>query len=211
MNQPAPQPEADPRLAAVPPRPPLILPEVEAAALEEALAGARVVLEYGMGGSTAVAAELPGKTLFSVESDPAWLAMMVRYFDATPPVAAVHLHHGDIGPVENWGYPLDDSHRHLWQDYAATVWDRDDFQHPDLVLIDGRFRVGCFLAVAARVTRPVTVLFDDYADRPDYHGVERLVPPVALHGRMARFELRGPLHPGPDLADWTREAALRPL
>lgn len=211
MNQPIPQPEADPRHETVPPRPPLILPDAEAAALRAALDGASVVLEYGMGGSTALVADMPGKTLFSVESDPAWLAMMARYFAANPPAASVHLHHGDIGPVENWGYPLDDSHRHLWQDYAATIWARPDFLHPDLVLIDGRFRVACFLEVAARITRPVTVLFDDYGDRPEYHGVEGLALPTAHHGRMAQFDLPGPRHPGPEIADWSRDAAREPL
>lgn len=204
-------PTPDPRDALHPPRPPLILPPDEAAALRAALGDARVVLEYGMGGSTLLAAGDAGRTVFSVESDPRWLAMMGRWFANNPPAATVHLHHGDIGPVENWGYPLDDSHRHLWQNYPVTVWDRADFQHPDLVLIDGRFRVGCFLAVAARITRPVTLLFDDYADRSEYHGIEVLARPSALHGRMARFDLAGPLRPEADLAGWAREAALTPL
>ena len=35
----------------------------------------------------------------------------------------------------------------------------------------------------------MTVLFDDYAERDTYHGVEEMFRPVAMHGRMARFQL----------------------
>ena len=55
------------------------------------------------------------------------------------------------------------------------------------MLIDGRFRVACFLAAMIRCTRPVTVLFDDYIDRKYYHWIEELIPRDELTGRMARF------------------------
>ena len=58
---------------------------------------------------------------------------------------------------------------------------------PDLVLIDGRFRASCLVAVLMRATRPVTVLFDDYLKRRYYHGVEALARKEEMVGRMARF------------------------
>ena len=54
-------------------------------------------------------------------------------------------------------------------------------------LIDGRFRAACLVAVMMRTERPVTVLFDDYARRRYYHGVEGLALKEELVGRMARF------------------------
>jgi protein O-GlcNAc transferase len=36
---------------------------------------------------------------------------------------------------------------------------------PDVVLIDGCFRVACFLACWANIQRPTTVIFDDYTER----------------------------------------------
>jgi hypothetical protein len=83
--------------------------------------------------------------------------------------------------------------------YALSVWDRPDFQHPDLVLIDGRFRAACLAAVAMRATRPVTVLFDDYLKRRYYHGVERLARKEELVGQMARFTVTPGAIP-PDMA-----------
>ena len=59
-----------------------------------------------------------------------------------------------------------------------------------MVLVDGRFRVGCALATAFRITRPVALYFDDYVPRKRYHEVEEFIgPPVQTHGRMVRFDL----------------------
>ncbi len=170
-------------------RPKLTLPEAEAAAVQAAYAAAAVILEYGSGGSTVLAAEMPGKRVFSVESDAGWLEMMARWFAANPPRAEVTLHHGDIGPTKEWGAPRDDAQFRRWPSYPVAVWDRPDFVHPDVVLIDGRFRAGCFLTTLFRITRPVTVLWDDYTHREGYHAMESFVAPRRLHGRMAEFLL----------------------
>lgn len=170
-------------------RPALTMPRAEAEALRAAYAGAGVILEYGAGGSTALAAEMPGKRVFTVESDPTWVARLRDWFAAEPPRAEVVLHHADIGPVRDWGHPVDESAVRRWPAYALSVWDRPDFIHPDVVLIDGRFRAACLLAVAFRIGRPVTVLFDDYGTRRHYHSVEEFLRPTAMIGRMARFEL----------------------
>ena len=191
-------------------RPQLTLPAAEAAAVQAAYAEAGCILEYGSGGSTVLAAEMPGKTVFSVESDPAWAAGLRGWFNDNPTPSCPVIHHADIGPTREWGHPLDDRAIKRWPGYALSVWDRPDFMHPDVVLIDGRFRVACFLTVAIRITRPVTVLFDDYADRDAYHTVETLAQPVARIGRMARFEL-GPMPFPVDRMGWVIAQYLRPL
>lgn len=170
-------------------RPDLTLPEAEAEALARAYAGATTILEYGSGGSTALAAELPGRTVFSVESDRKWARMMEGWFAANPPAATVHMHPVFVGKTLKWGHPADESAIRRWPLYALSVWDRPDFQHPDVILIDGRFRPACLVAASFRISRPVTVLFDDYTPRPAYHRVESLVQPVEIIGRMARFEI----------------------
>jgi hypothetical protein len=175
--------------APTPSRPDLTLPKDAAAALGAAYAQAGVILEYGSGGSTVLAAEMPDKAIFSVESDAAWVVMMQSWFTANPPASPPHLHYADIGPTRDWGHPVDETAFRRWPGYALSVWDRPDFRHPDVVLVDGRFRVACLLTTAFRINRPVTVLFDDYAGRRHYHGVEELLRPTALIGRMARFDL----------------------
>jgi hypothetical protein len=170
-------------------RPTLTLPPAEAAALTAAYAAADVILEYGSGGSTVLAAEMSGKTVFSVESGADWAAGLQAWFDENPPASTVHLHAVDIGPTGDWGAPISQRGWRRYHHYPLSVWDRTDFLHPDVVLIDGRFRLACLLTVLHRITRPVVVLFDDYRDRNVYHRAETLVQPSSLIGRMARFDL----------------------
>lgn len=185
------------------------MPAAEAAALAAAYAEAGTVLEYGAGGSTVLAAERPGKAVITVESDADWVARMRDWFAANTPAGEVILHHADIGPTKDWGHPADQSALRRWPGYALSVWDRKDFRHPDVVLIDGRFRVACLLATAFRITRPVTVLFDDYAGRKHYHGVEEFIRPTALVGRMALFDLV-PQHVPADKLGWIIPYFTRP-
>ena len=170
-------------------RPTLTLPREAAEVLRAAYAGAGVILEYGSGGSTIMAGEMPGKRVFSVESDADWARRMRGWFAVNPPAADVTIHHANIGPTKEWGHPADDRQFRRWPGYANSVWERDDFVHPDVVLVDGRFRAACLMTVAMRIRRPVTVLFDDYLARDAYHKVEVLLKPAAMFGRMARFDL----------------------
>jgi len=191
-------------------RPDLTMPPAEADFLHKQYVVASVILEYGAGGSTLLAAEMAEKQVFTVESDQDWIAMMQAWFAANPPLSPVTLHHGDIGPTVDWGRPKSESQWRKFLNYPLTIWDHAALVHPDLVLIDGRFRVGCFLATLMRITRPVTVLFDDYVNRKGYHVVEEFHKPVEQVGRMARFEV-SPRKP--DAKEFGRWAALmqRPL
>lgn len=176
-------------------RPELTLPEAEAEALRGLYSNARVILEYGSGGSTVMASEMPGKSVFSVESDKDWALMMRAWFAQTPPVAGtqVDVVWSDVGPTKAWGYPADDSGWMRYAQYPLKVWDLPEFEQPDVVLIDGRFRTGCALATAFRTTKPVTVLVDDYKRRRQYHKIETYLGAPQLIGRLARFDKVGPI------------------
>lgn len=189
-------------------RPLLTLPEAEAEWLRDAYAAAEVILEYGSGGSTVMAAEMADKTVFSVESDGDWCAGMEAYFAANAPKGTVHLHHANVGPTGKWGMPAHEKRWRKFHHYPLGVWDRADFVHPDTVLIDGRFRVACFLSVLFRISKPVTVYFDDYRDRTPYHEIERYGPPAEMRGRMARFDLEPTPIPPDDLV-WIMDTYTR--
>ncbi|MFN3825221.1 MAG: hypothetical protein ACK4RN_14665 [Pseudorhodobacter sp.] len=177
--------------------PELTMPPEAAELLRETYAAASVILEYGSGASTVLAAAMPGKRIFAVESDKGWIGRMQDWFRANPPVSEVLFHHGNIGPTVEWGRPADDTHWRRFLNYPLGVWDRPDFVHPDVVLVDGRFRIGCFLATLMRITRPAILLFDDYADRASYRAVETYAAPTGFAGRMARFEI-APRPPRPE-------------
>lgn len=179
-------------LAAPPPPPsraefPLSIPAEQVELLGAHYRQAGAVLEYGSGGSTMLALQSGAKHVFSVESDARWARRLARAIAAEFPERHCIVHHVDIGPTGKWGRATDASGVLNYHKYPAEIWDHPEFVHPDIVLIDGRFRSACFLTVLMRCTRPVTVLFDDYADRPEYHWLEEFVRPQELHGRMARF------------------------
>ena len=120
-------------------RPALTLPEAEAAHLRAAYEEAQAILEYGSGGSTVMAAEMPGKRVWSVESDGAWAEMMRGWFTANPPAngTQVEVIWADIGPTKQWGHPKDRSGYLRYARYPLGIWEREDVT-PDLVLVDGR-------------------------------------------------------------------------
>ncbi|NQW69737.1 MAG: hypothetical protein HQ457_05090 [Betaproteobacteria bacterium] len=60
---------------------------------------------------------------------------------------------------------------------------------PDLILIDGRFRVACALKVVKYMHNQAnfSLLVDDYVDRSHYVEIERFAKLEKLVGRMAIF------------------------
>ena len=161
----------------------------EAAFLTETYRDARVILEYGSGGSTRVASQMPGKLIITVESDLQWALDLEKEIQASNPVSRVIFYPVDIGEVGPWGRPLSEKEWRKFHRYPLAIWDEPFFRHPDVVLIDGRMRVACLATVMMRIERPVTVLFDDYGVRNLYHAIERLVKPKQLIGTLAHFEL----------------------
>lgn len=181
--------------------PAISMPPAEAGYLRELYAGHDVILEYGTGGSTRLAASQAHSLIMGVESDRAWAENLEAGIRRDHPQANLHMHWVDIGPTGKWGRPSNDSGWRGYHLYPLSVWDQPWFRHPDLVLIDGRFRVGCLLATLFRITRPITVLFDDYTNRPQYaQALEPFAQPVSSIGRMARFDLQPVTFPVEHLA-----------
>ena len=153
---------------------------------------ARSYLEYGSGGSTVLAGR-SGKVFTTVDSDRFFLDQVRRKVGDDG--AAGRFIYADIGITGEWGYPLfrriTPARLRRWRRYAELPFEGGGFT-PDLILVDGRFRVACAL-VTTRELRHLpgtTLLIDDYAGRPHYHEVERFAELLAMHGRMAEFAIR---------------------
>lgn len=160
------------------------------ALLGEHLAGVRVYVEYGSGGSSVMVAQAGVKRIYSVDSDKQFLkAVKQRLLNDGVPRRRYIAIYADIGPTREWGKPVDESHIKAWPNYCAAPWRKllKTGERPDLVLIDGRFRVACFLITLLMAPRGCVILFDDYVNRPEYHVVERYLQPMRLAGRMAEF------------------------
>ncbi|MDO5703560.1 MAG: hypothetical protein Q4G49_00565 [Paracoccus sp. (in: a-proteobacteria)] len=163
------------------------MPEAEAAHLKRVYSDAAVILEYGSGGSTELGARMPGKYIMSVESDREWARNLREKLSAPEVVSPVIVHHADVGRTGPWGKPMDTQAWRRFPSYPNEVWDQTWFRHPDVVLIDGRFRTACFATTLIRAEKPVLVLFDDYSIRPLYHQIEAFLKPRSMIGRMAEF------------------------
>ncbi len=167
----------------------LTFPPEEAALVTRHYSEADVILEYGSGGSTVLASAMAGKLIFSVESDKLWAERLQRHIDETGLASPAIVFPVDIGPTARWGRPIDESGWRSYHRYPAAIWTEPFFRHPDVVLIDGRFRPACMAMTCLMISRPVTLLFDDYATRPAYSVVERFARPTRVVGRMAEFAL----------------------
>ncbi|MGD9618882.1 MAG: hypothetical protein AB7G47_00730 [Mycolicibacterium sp.] len=152
---------------------------------------ASCILEYGSGGSTMFAAAA-GKTVITTESNPSWLLeLMGAYKERKLPGDIIPIY-VDLGETKEWGFPADHSKWENWPDYPRKAWQycSENSISPDVVLIDGRFRVASFIASCLKTTTPMTVLFDDYVGRPHYHGVSNIIGPAQIiDSRLAVFEV----------------------
>lgn len=153
------------------------------------ISSAKKYLEYGSGGSTVLAADIGVKEIHSVDSDLGFMNAVKQKVKSRHPNVSLHMHHVDIGPTGDWGIPLISDSAALWPRYCVAGWNHILMEGvgPDLILIDGRFRIASFLATLHLAASGTTILFDDYFDRPEYHFVEKHIHPVEQAGRMARF------------------------
>ena len=96
--------------------------------------------------------------------------------------------HADIGPTKELGYPEESTEKAILLNYTNGVWDKLKFKCfiPDLILIDGRFRVATFLM--ALIHSPGSkVIFDDYMNREHYKVIEEILPREYSVGRFGVF------------------------
>lgn len=165
----------------VPSMPPVVLEF-----LQHKINHASEFLEYGSGGSTCLASKSDNiQQSVSVESDKNWAEKVAL---AVSP-GKCHIEYIDIGPVIAWGTPSSDQGiRDYWRYvYAPWRYARENGINPDLVLIDGRFRVASFLLSLVSARPGTLICFDDYMIRPEYHLVERFVSRSDVAGYMAAF------------------------
>jgi len=165
----------------------LTFPKDEADFLIETYRDANVILEYGSGGSTVLAAKMENKYIISVESDRRWAIKLQKYIDESTFSSRGIIYYSDIGPTGAWGRPLDETQWRKFCAYPTHVWAQPFFRNPDVVLIDGRLRAACFVATCLRVHKPTRILFDDYTNRKAYHVVEKISKPIRFYGRIAEF------------------------
>lgn len=162
--------------------------EAEIGLFRRALHGCSRYLEFGAGGSTGFVLASGVTNIVSVESDPEWVSALRSMGPLADAIATgkLHLLHGDIGPVGKWGYPAGTANKSLWRQYPNApwpVWEKLGAA-PQLVLVDGRFRVACALRTALWFLTTgrgsdVNILCHDLGpERPGYESIFNWFDPI---------------------------------
>jgi hypothetical protein len=108
------------------------MPEAECQALTAALQQAHSYLEFGMGGSTVLAAWLGVPQIVAIDSSQAWVDKVAGQIAGAQTVSQTKLLFADIGPTGEWGYPEGIQAQCRWPNYYALAW--ATAKEPDLVL-----------------------------------------------------------------------------
>jgi hypothetical protein len=152
----------------------------------------RAYMEFGAGGSTYLAAA-EHKLFVTVDSDPYFLrAVKSAIIESSNyrPDRQFFIHR-DIGPITKWGTPIRGSspcptRANLFRRYSDAPLSSFGGNLPDLVLIDGRFRVASALK-AIKALAGATIVVDDYYDRFHYRNIEKFARLTKRIGRLAVF------------------------
>ena len=144
---------------------------------------AKIYAEYGVGQSTDWVYQNTSAKILAVDTSMQWIEKVTA--DKTAPRLDVQW--VDLGELGDWGWPLTYKQRDNFIQYVKSPWGRS--ATPDVVLIDGRFRVCCFFTSLLQAAPGTIIVFDDYIVRPHYHIVEELLPPFEWCGRQAIFSV----------------------
>ncbi len=154
--------------------------------------GCRRYLEFGIGGSTLLALRSGAEMVVAADSDRRWVEVARGHPELAPKVATgqIRLVHADIGPTSDWGRPAANTPQAAWPNYLARPWaEWQDFGVlPDLVYVDGRFRVACclsiLLAFADRSEAPRVMVHDIGPERPYYGTIFEFFETVEAVGSL---------------------------
>jgi hypothetical protein len=154
---------------------------------ETNLRSAKQYLEFGAGGSTVMAAEMGIPTL-SVEGDPFYARTVRRAIGSKGQVTFMTPWQG---LTTGWSRPLFPS-RAKARRYVSAPFKKLAGQFPDLVLVDGRYRIACALETARQAhlqNAVANLLVDDYEKRRQYRVLEAWLGTPRRIGRSALFQV----------------------
>tara|TARA_Y100000310_G_C20593484_1_gene769305 strand:+ start:161 stop:778 length:618 start_codon:yes stop_codon:yes gene_type:complete len=161
--------------------------------------------EYGLGGSTLYAFDFSDAKISGVDTSKEWIKdvsteiekslMYDLINDKTRKInndIRADLRHIDLGPVGKWGrvknWKKDDQQK--FYKYSKSIFDFET--NPDLIFIDGRWRVACaaqaVLFSLDKNISPIIMLHD--AERKQYAPVWDILEPIKRVDRLQLFKLK---------------------
>ena len=129
------------------------------------------ILEFGSGSSTIQLSKI-SKRLVSVESDKVLISELKKNIKNTQ----THIYYANVGPVMDFGTPVlifKSIFKNSYKNYHTKIFNLNSRNTKfDVIIIDGRFRVACFLNSLNFVQPPFIIFFDDYFSRIEYKIIE---------------------------------------
>ena len=148
---------------------------------KENIINASVYGEYGCGSSTIYASNNSSAEIISVDTSEEWIN---KVRSAIRRENKFNIEFINVGRTSEWGYPITYSNRKEFIKYIKFIWEQSKL--PDLILIDGRFRVACFLYSLMKAKKGTRIIFDDY-NRKEYHVIEEYIKPIKIEKDQALF------------------------
>ena len=146
----------------------------------------KIYFEYGCGKSTEYMYKKSNASIFSVDTSKEWATKTLN-LSKDSNHDRLNVKWIDVGDVADWGYPVSFEKKQNFVKYANWFWNFG--LKPDLVVIDGRFRILCFLTSIKFASIGTKIIFDDYTNRPLYHVAEEFLKIKDTCGRQALFEV----------------------
>lgn len=156
------------------------------------VSSASTYLEYGGGSNTRCALEIAPKAVITVDSDKKVIQALrqLTCSEKNPYFLPVH---APIGCTAQNSKPLFQWPRWSWLRYPFAPFSTLATHNlmPDVVLINGCFRVASTLAMLLYTFKHKTIfLIEDFRDRPEYGVLLEYLEPIALHDRLLEAHIR---------------------
>ena len=150
---------------------------------KKSIEGIKIYGEYGCGRSSKWVLSNTSSKVISVDSSKEWVKKVKK--ENKNYHSRLIINHVDLGKVGSWGRPISYEKSYKFSDYTDFIWKQPE--KPKLVLIDGRFRVCCFLTSLKFADPGTKIIFDDYVNRSYYHFIEKYVSRINECGRQCLF------------------------
>lgn len=170
---------------------PPLMSETELALFVQCLKGVRVYYEFGVGGSTVFAwneclLQAITPEVYGVDTSAEWIKQVTDLLSSP----TIQLKHVDVGALKDFGYPASSAPNKGWVEYSTSITHAPHPHRIDLVLVDGRFRVACFIQSVLTCSVGTKILVHDYSRRPSYRVMENWANRITSAASLTLFETR---------------------
>lgn len=167
------------------------MPEYERNFLESAYLSADVILEFGTGGSTLFAIT-NNKKVVSVESDRKFYKYFMGRVNSNFNLDESKVILARTGLTGRYGmplfYPLSRNVPVKGMSYVLSGYSQFVGMKPDLIFIDGRWRIACCLYSLVLGWRDIKIILDDFDENRGYSNFIEKYFLVQSNGRLAELK-----------------------